>query len=446
MRGYTLSGDGAKVLVRQGQAFKLYDAKPKAKDAKSVSTKGLVVDRVPAQEWAQIFDEVWRRYRDYFYAPNMHGYDWRAIGDRYRPWLKWVGHRSDLNYLLGEMVAELNVGHAYIQGGDYQLPPRPRVGLPGARFDIDPASGRYRIARVLAGDNEEEKYRSPLTEVGVDVRAGDYVLAVDGRELTGRDNIYQFLRHKTDPVTLTVNSKPSLEGARRVTYSPIVSEDDLLYLEFTSAAREKVAAMTGGKVGYLHIPDMGAPGIYEFIKWFYPQIRKEGLIVDVRSNGGGNVSQWIIERLNRRLLGTRFGRNEDPGTYPAFVFHGHKVCLLNETSASDGDIFPHMFRQAGLGPLVGKRSWGGVVGISGRGPLIDGGQVFVPLSGTNAPTGEWVIEGHGVDPDIVVENDPKAVLAGRDPQLERGVEEVMKAIAARPMRLPTRPPDPIKTR
>ncbi|MEW6336690.1 MAG: S41 family peptidase [Acidobacteriota bacterium] len=446
MRGYTLSGDGAKVLVRQGQAFKLHDAKPKAKDAKTVSTKGLVVDRVPAQEWAQIFDEVWRRYRDYFYAPNMHGYDWKAIGERYRPWLKWVGHRSDLNYLLGEMVAELNVGHAYIQGGDYQLPPRPRVGLPGARFEVDPGSGRYRIARILAGDNEEEKYRSPLTEVGVDVKAGEYVLAVDGRELTARDNIYQFLRHKTDPVTLTVNSRPSLEGARKVTYSPIASEDDLLYLEFVSASREKVAALTGGRVGYLHIPDMGAPGIYEFIKWFYPQIRKEGLIVDVRSNGGGNVSQWIIERLGRRLLGTRFGRSEDPGTYPAFVFHGHKVCLLNETSASDGDIFPHMFRQAGLGPLIGKRSWGGVVGISGRGPLIDGGQVFVPLSGTNAPTGEWVIEGHGVDPDIVVENDPRAVLAGRDPQLERGVEEVLKAIAAKPMNLPTRPPDPVKTK
>jgi len=443
---YALSADGSKVLVEQDHAYKLYDAKPKAKDPKAVSTKGLFVDRVPAQEWAQIFDEVWRRYRDYFYAPNMHGYDWVAIREQYRPWVKWVGHRSDLNYLLGEMVAELSVGHAYIQGGDFDLPARPRVGLPGARFEVDAASGRYRISRILAGQNQEEKYRSPLTEVGVNIKPGEYVLAVNGEELRGNDDIYRLLRYKTDPVTLTVNAKPTFEGARKVTYTPIYSEADLLYLEEVNANREKVAKLTDGRVGYLHIPDMGADGAYEFIKWFYPQIRKEGLVVDVRSNGGGNISQWIIERLDTKLLGTRFGREKEPGTYPGVVFHGHKVCLLNETSASDGDIFPHMFRQAGLGPLIGKRSWGGVVGISGRGPLIDGGEVFVPLNGTNAPTGEWVIEGHGVDPDIVVENDPASVIAGRDPQLERGVTEVLKAMAAQPMKLPTRPPDPVKTR
>lgn len=444
--GYAVSADGSKVLVVQGGAYKLYDAKPKAKDPKTVSTKGLFVDRVPSEEWAQIFDETWRRFRDFFYAPNMHGYDWEALRVQYRPWVKWVGHRSDLNYLLGEMVAELNVGHAYIQGGDFQLPARPRVGLPGARFEIDAKAGRYRIARILAGHNEEEQYRSPLTEVGVDAKVGEYVLAVDGEELRGDDNIYRLLRHKTDPVTLTVNSKPSFDGARKVTYRPIFSEGDLLYLGQVDANREKVAKLTGGRVGYLHIPDMGAPGIYEFIKWFYPQIRKEGMVVDVRSNGGGNVSQWIIERLDSTLLGTRFGRRGEPGTYPNVVFHGHKVCLLNQTSASDGDIFPHMFRQAGLGPLIGRRSWGGVVGISSRGPLLDGGQVFVPLRGTNAPTGEWVIEGYGVDPDIEVDNDPASVIAGRDPQLERGVEEVLKAMAAKPMRLPSRPPDPVKTK
>lgn len=443
---FAVAADGSKVLVRTNGVYKLYDAKPKAKDPKTVSTKGLYVDRVPAQEWAQIFDETWRRFRDFFYAPNMHGYDWAAIREQYRPWVQWVGHRSDLNYLLGEMVAELNVGHAYIQGGDFELPERPKVGLPGARFEVDPVSNRYRVARLLPGHNEEELYRSPLTEVGVDVKVGDYVLAVDGRPLAGSDNIYEVLRHKTDPVTLAVNSKPTMEGARSVAYRPVFSEADLLYLEQVLANVEKVNRLSGGRVGYLHIPDMGAPGIYEFIKWFYPQIRKEGLVVDVRSNGGGNVSQWIIERLDTKLLGTRFGRDAEPGTYPNVVFHGHKVCLLNETSASDGDIFPHMFRQAGLGPLIGKRSWGGVVGISGRGPLIDGGQVFVPQRGTNAPTGEWVIEGHGVDPDIEVDNDPASVIAGRDPQLERGVAEVLKAMAAQPMKLPTRPPDPVKTK
>jgi len=213
-----------------------------------------------------------------------------------------------------------------------------------------------------------------------------------------------------------------------------------------NANRAKVAEATDGRVGYIHLPDMGGGGIYEFIKWFYPQIRMEGMVVDVRSNGGGNVSQWIIERLDSRLLGTRFGRqSEDPLTYPYTVFHGHLVCLLNETSASDGDIFPYRFRVAGLGPLIGKRSWGGVVGISSRGPLLDGGVVFVPLLGTNSPDGEWVIEGHGVDPDIEVENDPRAVIAGRDPQLERGIEEVLKAMKADPKKLPSRPADPVKT-
>ncbi len=237
-----------------------------------------------------------------------------------------------------------------------------------------------------------------------------------------------------------------MDGAREVIFDPIGSEQNLLYFEWVSGNRKKVDEMTDGKVGYIHIPDMGGNGIYEFIKWYYPQIRKQGMVVDVRSNGGGNVSQWIIERLDTRLLGTRFGHFSDKAqTYPYSVFHGHMACLLNETSASDGDIFPHRFREAGLGPLIGKRSWGGVVGISGWGPLLDGGTVYVPLQGTNDTDGNWIIEGEGVTPDIEVTNDPKSVLAGQDPQLERGVEEVMKMIEANPKVLPQRPPDPVKT-
>jgi tricorn protease len=214
-----------------------------------------------------------------------------------------------------------------------------------------------------------------------------------------------------------------------------------------TANREKVAKMTGGRVGYIHIPDMGANGMQEFIKNFYPQIRKEGLVVDERANGGGFISQTVIERLQRKLLGTEFQRdNADAGTYPSAVFYGPLVCLLNETSASDGDIFPYMFRKAGLGPLIGKRSWGGVVGISGHGPLLDGGNIFVPESATADENGQWVIEGHGVDPDIEVENDPASILAGRDPQLERGVEEVLKRMEAHPMKLPSQAPPPNKAK
>ncbi len=448
MGDYALSEDGTKVLVSEAGKYQLYDAKPKAKEKKAVATKDLAVDRVPAEEWAGIFAEVWRRYRDFFYVRNMHGYDWKAIGDRYRALLPHVAHRWDLTYVLNEMISELNCSHLYLDAGDIELPPRAPVGLAGARFEVDARSGRYRIASIYRGHNEEPKYRSPLTEVGVDARVGDYVLAIDGEELTARDNVWQRLRHRRDPVTLTLNAQPSAAGARRVTYQPIESEANLIYLDWVLSNHEAVTRATGGRVGYLHIPDMGAPGIAEFVKWFYPQIRKEGLIVDVRSNGGGNVSQQIIERLRRKLLGTNYGSTRDghANTYPNVVFTGPMVCLLNETSASDGDIFPYMFRQAGLGPLIGKRSWGGVVGISGRGPLIDGSGVSVPQSATASAEGQYVIEGHGVDPDIVVENDPVSVAAGRDPQLERGIAEVLQLMKTKPAKLPARPPDPVKTR
>lgn len=444
---WAVSHDGSTVLVRSGSSYTRYDVKPKGGEKKTVSTSGLVVDRVPAEEWETIFDEVWRRYRDFFYVRNLHGYDWKAIGERYRRWLPHLAHRSDLNYVLGEMIAELSVGHAYIEGGDFELPERPQVGLPGARFELDAAAGRYRIAEIFPGNNEEARYRSPLTEVGVDARVGDYVLAIDGVELTADDNPYRLLRYKTDPVTLTLSSRPDFDQARKTTFRPIHDEGSLLYLRWVEGNRRYVAEKTGGRVGYLHIPDMGAGGAYEFIKWFYPQIRKEGMVVDVRSNGGGNISQWIIERLDTRLLGTRFGYSSDhPQTYPYTVFHGHMVCLLNETSASDGDIFPARFRKAGLGPLIGKRSWGGVVGISGTGPLLDGGTVFVPQQATNDVDGSYIIEGHGVDPDIEVDNDPASVIAGRDPQLDRAIAEVLAAMEREPRRLPTRPADPVKTK
>jgi tricorn protease len=448
MGDYALSHDGSKVLVSESGKYNLYDARPKSKDKKTVSTRDLAVDRVPAQEWAEVFEEVWRRYRDFFYVKNMHGYDWRALHDQYKVLLPHVAHRWDLTYVLNEMISELNCSHLYLDAGDFEVPPRAPVGLAGARFALDERAGRYRITKIYRGHNEEPRYRSPLTEVGVDARVGDYVLAIDGIELTAGDNIYQRLRHRNDPVTLTLNAQPSASGARRVRYQPIASEAGLIYLDWVLTNHETVSRATGGRVGYLHIPDMGAPGMYEFIKWFYPQIRREGLIVDVRSNGGGNISQQLIERLRRKLLGTNFGstRDDHPNTYPGVVFTGPMVCLLNETSASDGDIFPYMFRQAGLGPLIGKRSWGGVVGISGRGPLIDGGGVSVPQSATASVDGQYVIEGHGVDPDIVVENDPASVAAGRDPQLERGIAEVLKRMETQPAKLPARPPDPVKTK
>ena len=310
------------------------------------------------------------------------------------------------------------------------------------------AAGRYRIARILPGQNEEPIYRSPLTEVGIDVKEGDYILAIDGENLTGSDNPYRLLRNKADrPVKMTVNSRPETEGARTITFQPISSETDLHYLAYITRNRNRVNRLSDGRVGYIHIPNMGAEGIREFIKWYYPQLRKEGMVVDVRSNGGGNVSQMLIERLRRELLAMDFSRTSDtPTTYPEEVFHGHLVCVLDENSASDGDIFPAMFQQSKLGPLIGKRSWGGVVGITNRGPVGRRRRWSMsPSSASPPPNGRWIIEGHGVDPDIEVENDPKSVIEGRDPQLERAVEEVMKRVREQPRRLPARPAPPVKT-
>src|SRR5882724_886598 len=448
VRAYVVSDDGKKVFVHFEREYKLFDAKPEGKaNPKIVSTANLLVDRLPQQEWTEMFNEVWRRYRDFFYAKNMHGYDWNALRQQYGALVPYVAHRSDLNYVLGEMVSELSTSHSYIEGGDFDMPKRAQIALPGATFELDRSAGRYRIAKIYHGQNEEELYRSPLTEIGIDAREGDYILAIDGEDLTADKNPYQLLRNKANrPVQLTLNAKPSTDGARHISYRPITTERNLIYLDWVNHNRDAVSKATNGRVGYIHIPDMGAAGIREFLKFYYPQIRKEALVVDVRGNGGGNISQMLIERLRRELLGTSFDRVSDyTRTYPGVVFYGPKVCLLNETSASDGDIFPYMFRQAGLGPLIGKRTWGGVVGITGRGPLLDGGTVFVPEFATASVDGKYVIEGHGVDPDIVVENDAASVISGRDPQLERGISEIMKALEANPKKLPSRPPDPVKT-
>jgi tricorn protease len=446
--GMALSADGSKLLVRNAAGYSLMDATPTGPSGKKpVSTAGMYSDRVPAEEWNEVFNEVWRRYRDFFYVPNMHGFDWEGLRKQYQPLLQYAAHRTDVNYVISEMIAELTVQHAYIDGGDYQTPPRPKVALPGARFELDAASNRFRIAKIFQGQNEEDRYRSPLTEIGVDAKVGDYVLAINGHDLTGKDNPYRLLRNAADnPVEWLVNSSPSTEGARRVVYHPITSEESLVYFDWVANNRKRVQELSGGRIGYIHVPDMGAEGIYEFVKWYYPQLRKEALIIDDRANGGGNVSAMLIERLSKRVLGAQFSRtNEDPNLYPD-AFIGPMVTLLDGNSASDGDIFPAMFRAAGLGPLIGKRSWGGVVGITDHGALIDGGRVNVPEFGFTNAKGQWIIEGHGVDPDIEVENDPASLIQGKDPQLERGVAELLKKLQAGPPQRPTRPPDPVKAK
>ncbi|MEO0971682.1 MAG: S41 family peptidase, partial [Pseudomonadota bacterium] len=440
--GVEPSADGKVVVVRTPTGLKRIEL-AKHTDAKAINTANLIVYRSPADEWMVVFDEVWRRFRDYFYVRNMHGYDWQGLRARYRPLVPHVSTREDLNTLMGEMIAELNVGHAYVQDGDLQAPKRSSAALLGARFEADEAAGRYRFSHLYAGHNAEAKYRSPITEVGVDVAVGDYLIAVDGRDLTLADNPYDLLTDRgNQPVELTVSGTGSAEGARRVLVDPITNETPLVYLEWVENNRRYVAEKSDGEVGYLHIPDMGASGIYEFIKWYYPQIRKRGLVVDVRGNGGGNVSQMILRRLMQRPLAYGHqAHSEWTNTYPATAFSGPMAALISENSASDGDIFPYFFREANLGPLIGKRSWGGVVGITSHGPLLDGGSVFVPEFGMSQKDRGWIIEGEGVVPDIEVANDPTS---NGDTQLDRAIEEVRKRIASEQPNIPARPPARVK--
>jgi tricorn protease len=445
--GYAVAADSGQVIVSQEGKLNRFDIREGEQEAKKVALDGLSAQRVRSEEYQQIFDEVWRRYRDHFYVRNMHGYDWEALRERFRPLVAYVAHRADLNYVIGEMIAELSVGHAYIAGGDMGAPERSADALLGATFELDRDAGLYRIDSIYAGQNEEDKYRSPLTEPGIGVSEGNYVLAINGRALTAGINPYSLLKGAGKKlVELTVADDASGKNRRTVIINPISSENDLIYLQWVQHNRDYVTRITDGKIGYLHVPDMGPAGIYEFIKWYYGQIRKQGMIIDVRGNGGGNVSQMLINRLDRGHVFMDYNRGMDNvGTYPTAVFIGPLVALLNEDSASDGDIFPAAFKALELGPLIGKRSWGGVIGITDLGGLIDGGTVYVPQFGNASAAGEWTIEGEGVSPDIEVDNPPEAVLRGEDPQLDRAIQEVLQRLANQPGILPPRPADPVKT-
>jgi tricorn protease len=379
----------------------------------------------------------------------MQGVDWPGMRDKYAALLPSVKYRYDLTYLIGEMIGELHIGHAYTGGGDVPAAPRVPTGLLGAELSRDPASRAYRIDRILRGENWQDGTRSPLTEIGVNVQEGDYILAVDGKPVGAMANLYAALVGKVGKqVALTVNSRPVEAGAREVTVVPIADEAPLYYYDWVQHNIDTVAAQTGGQVGYVHIPDMGPDGLDEFARRFYPQLGKKALIIDDRGNGGGNVSPMIIDRLRRELAMIEIHRDGEPMPNPGDMLVGPKVLLVNGYSASDGDIFPYRFRASGLGKIIGERTWGGVVGIRDPLPLADGGFVTKPEFAPYAKDGSaWVIEGHGVDPDIVVDNDPAKEFAGTDQQLERAIAEVMSELKAAPgpgLPLPPPPPYPDK--
>jgi tricorn protease len=329
-----------------------------------------------------------------------------------------------------------------VGGGDYPSVPAVSVGLLGADFEVNPASGMYRIKKIYPGENWDSSLRSPLTEPGVQVKEGDYLLAVNGRSLRAPQNLYElFVNTANETVTLTVNSKSSDGGSRTVQVKPIADEFKLRELNMIETNRKKVDAATQGRVGYVYLPDMGDEGLNQFVKQYFPQIRKQGLIFDVRYNGGGFVDPLIFARLRRILAGMNSQRNWESSTVPSQVFNGSLACVTNHFAASDGDIFSYFFKYYKLGPLIGERTWGGVRGIRGLIPLMDGGYISRPEAARYDLNSQWIIENRGVEPDIVVENRPEQVVKGEDPQLEKAIEVVMQAIQAHPKTLPPRPPD-----
>lgn len=446
---YAITSDRKKMLIRSGADSGIIDlptAKFELKDKISFANLEMKLD--PVAEWNQIYHESWRQMRDYFYAKNMHGVDWPAMRERYATLLPHVRHRNDLSYIIGELIAELNAGHAYVGGGERaNEAPRVQTGLLGAEFSRDPQSRAFRIDRILRGQNWNNTVRSPLTEIGVNVNAGDYILAVNGVPAKDLPNLHAALVGKVgDQVTLRVNSKPTDEGSREVVVVPIADEHPLYYYNWVQKNIDYVTKKTGGRVGYIHIPDMGPEGLNEFVKHFYPQLTKKALIIDDRGNGGGNVSPQIIERLRRELVGISMRRDGPPTPSPASTFVGPMVMLINEFSASDGDLVAHRFRSHKLGTLIGKRTWGGVVGISGSLPFVDGGTLNKPeFHSMYSPDGkQWQIEGEGVTPDIVVDNDPWKEFHGEDQQLDRAIAHILEELKTKGRDLPPPPPLPIK--
>lgn len=441
VRDYWVSADGKKLLYQAGDpsiyAIVSVDKPPKPEDGKlDLAAAELLVD--PRAEWQQIYREAYRIHRDYFYDPEMHGLDWAATCAKYRPFLAHVGHRDDLNYLLAELSGELVVGHAYVDRGDIPAPAPVNVGLLGADYEI--VDGRYRIRRIYSGLNWHPELRAPLTEPGVNVREGEYILAVNGRPLHAPTSIYQLFEKTADRITdLLVSPQPNEADARLVTVRPIASEIPLRHWSWVEHNRKQVDQLSGGRVAYIYMADTAVNGYESFNRYYFSQLDKQAVVLDERFNGGGSIADYIVDLLNRPLLSYWTTREGRTFTSPNASIMGPIVMITNELAGSGGDALPLFFRRRGLGTIVGKRTWGGLIGIYDYPKLIDGGFFTSPRLAIYSPSGEWEVENKGVAPDVEVEMTPKLVIEGHDPQLERAVELVLAALEANPQRMAPRP-------
>lgn len=455
VNAYEVSADGKRLVYRTGAAATPETPLPPASlflvDAdKTVPTAGqgrlnatLRMYLEPREEFKQIFYEGWRNQRDYLYVKNAQGADWQRMKEAYGALLPHVMHRADLGYLLDMMGAEIAIGHSYVRGGDVPTNPSTRGGLLGADFAIE--QGRYKITRIYDAESWNPELRAPLASAGIRVGVGDFVLAVNGVELVAPDNIHRLLDGTANRQTvLTVNDRPVMEGARKITVMPVPNDAGLRSRAWVEDNRRRVEKLSGGKLAYVYVPNTGEPGYTSFNRYYFAQQDKEGAVIDERYNGGGSAADYIIEVLQRDFDGyfNNVAGERYPFTSPAAGIWGPKVMIMNEMSGSGGDFLPYMFQRRKIGPLVGKRTWGGLVHTADSPVLVDGGTMIAPRGGFFTREGKWAVENEGTVPDIEVENWPKDVIAGRDPQLEKAVEEALRLLALKPVKRMTTEPAP----
>lgn len=444
----SITADGKMAMYRSGPDYGIIKLTPGQKaGAGKLNLDGLEMKIDPRKEWDQIYTDAWRIFRDFFYVNNLHGVNWPEMKERYSALLPFVSHRADLDYILNEIMAESNTGHSYVDWGDFENVKRIDNGLLGADLTADEASGRFRITKIFEGESWNEARRSPLTEMGVEVKEGDYLISIDGKDVTTAANPYVFLENKAGkPVEIKVNSKPSADGARTYMIKPIASELELRYFNWVNERRAMVDKLSGGRIGYIHVPNTSTEGNRELFHGMYTYWNKEALIIDERYNGGGYIPDRMADLLDRHTLVYWHQNGLQPGKSPAIAHDGPKVMLVNGYSSSGGDAFPYFFRKLGLGKLIGTRTWGGLVGISGNARLVDGGNISVPRFGIFDKEEGWIIEGVGVAPDIEVVDRPEQLVKGQDPSVEKAVEVLLKELNEKPVKKVTVPVPPDRSK
>lgn len=439
------STNGKNLLYKKGSSWAIVETKSKPKDGDGKLKTNLKIKIKPAEEYQQLFNDSWRFMRDFLYVDNVHGAPWDKIFEWYSPWVKHAKHRNDMNYIIDIISGEVSIGHSYVRGGDMPDIDRVPVGLLGC--DFEEVNGYYQIKKIYNGERWNPTTKAPLSAPGIEIKEGDFLLSVNGKELKTPVNPYQLFEQTSgQQITIKVNSTTSLEDAKEITVEPISSDRQLRSIDWVESNRRKVDELSGGKLAYVYIPNTGDGGFTSFNRYYFAQQDKKGVVLDERNNGGGSAADYMIDVMSRTLLGYFNSRANDnrPWTTPMAGIWGPKVMIINERAGSGGDLLPYMFKEKQLGPIVGTRTWGGLVGTWDTPPLIDGGRIVAPRGGFFDVNGEWAVEGVGVAPDIEVFQEPKLVLEGKDPQLEKAVEVALEKLKGNEFQLKTEPAAPVR--